>query len=119
MTDETMPEMTQEEEFFVSVTWDLMLQGHSLDAAMAEAERRWSLFARRRDWVQGLFEEMARLHDALAEHWAAFDAHPELRDRDADAPPLPQPPEQAALDRVEALIAGVRERGEFPEHLAA
>lgn len=92
--------------------------GMSAAEAKAETDKAWARMKARLDWLRGQFDEMMRLHRALAEYWGRYsDEHPEIDFEDPDCPELPEPPEQAELETIEAAIAAVRERDEWPAHL--
>ena len=86
--------------------------------AEAETALQWARLQRRLAWLRSQFDEIERLHDALGDYWGAFfDAHPELDHDDVDESELPDPPEQAELDRIHAAIARIVERDEWPREL--
>jgi hypothetical protein len=88
--------------------------------AALEAERAASQLKARLDWLKSRFARMKALHAALADYWGDyFEAHPEADpdDPDFDEAGLPEPPEQAELETIEAEIEAVRLHDRWPRHL--
>jgi hypothetical protein len=96
----------------------------TLDALLAAAARRArdqeaaaARIAARAAWVNEVVPALFAAQDRVHQAWIRmFDALPDdLTDEQAEA--LPEPPEQAELDALQAQIDAVLERDQWPPHL--
>lgn len=87
------------------------------ETAAADHALRASRIAHRQAWAAQAVRDLAAAQDRVTQAWdRALDALDEDADEDAgDA--LPDPPEQAEVDRLHAEIDAVRTRDLWPRHL--
>ena len=95
---------------------DHVALGLPREAAAAAAERAEARTRARIEWMRGRLERMTELWIWLGRYWADYaEAHPEIDLEDEHG--VPDPPEQAELEAVEAEIAAARDRDIWPRHL--